>query len=219
MSRAHFFKVRKTVLALALGIATLSATVSALTPGCDDIKRNIQPRIRPNSTVDIVFDPSRTAPPEFVEGMRAAIAELSQKIDGITLRLMPAEDDATVSIIVNVQGNHPKNLGDYAGIGTTGNWLATGVLNIYKDQSACGGLCLDPGNQQEYREAIKWVFMHELLHALGADHSSKANIMYDYFVGVNNRGNRNPDLPCVLPKVQSLLGGGSTPVPDPGTCS
>lgn len=204
---------RPMLAALAMAMACCCAPAIALDQGCDDITRVNQPRIKPNTTVDLVF--GTAAPPAFVAGLQAAVDELNNKIDGIGLRIMPSEGD-NASIIVKVGDTHPKNIGDYAGLGGSDGSMVTGILNIYQNQAVCNGKCFDP-NVAGYGDAIKWVFMHELLHALGADHSQKANVMHPQFSGKNGSGNPAPNLPCVLPKVQSLLSSGATP--GPGTCS
>lgn len=216
MSPASSRRLKRLAITAAIAIGCGAAPAFALDPGCDDITKVNQPRIKPNSTVDVFFNPAIGAPQAFVQGLQGAIAELSGKIDGITLRLVPDENDDNASIIVNVGNTHPTAIGNYSGRLASDGSLATGILNIYQNQASCGGRCLDPA-AANYVDAIKWVFMHELLHALGADHSQKANIMYPDFAGKNGIGNPAANLPCVLPKVQSLLSSGAGPT-TPGTC-
>jgi hypothetical protein len=204
MISSHPKGLRPLLLSLCLMLAS-STAVSALAPGCDDIGKSAQPRIKPNTTVDIVFGAGKSGPPEYAAAMTQAIAELSQQIDGIKLRLVAAEGD-NVSIVVNVESLHPSDVGNYKGYPASDTSLYTGILNIYKDQTggSCNGLCLDPV-APGYQAAIKGVFVHELLHALGADHSGKANVMYREFEGKNNMGNPDMNLPCVLPRLQLIM--------------
>ena len=95
-------KLQTSLVLLCFATVTYSSAVlAALESGCDDIGFDGQPRIQPNTTVDIVFEPSKSAPAAYVTAMNQAIAELSQKIDGIKLQLATVEG-TNASIIVNV---------------------------------------------------------------------------------------------------------------------
>jgi len=215
----------RTIRHFALAFAALTAlhtagyTASPLPSGCDDIQTNAHPRIAPNSTVLLVVPADM--PQEYAAGLSAAIGALNGKVNGINFTQGTTDSEDVASITVSIGGADVSNMGIYSGSAGSNGYLRAGNLHVFPDTRGCGdsasSLCLDPSSPSDYLAAIQAIFLHELLHALGADHSQKANVMYSSFWGVNNTANPNPNLDCVTNQLRTLISV-STP-PPPNTCS
>jgi len=191
----------------------------SLAPGCDDIATNAHPRIEPGSTVAVVVPAN--VPTAFRNGLTSAINQLNGAVNGIRFEQAATEPDEGGSINLTYGGaNVGGEMGYYKGSKGSNGYLRAGQMHIYPDTIGCrddSSICLDPSNQAAYQAAIEFVFLHELLHALGADHSTKSNVMYKSFWGVNNTDNANPNLDCVKQRMRTLLGLNGSP-PPPYTC-
>jgi hypothetical protein len=199
-------------LGLLINGLLMSSIAVAQNEACSDITLLDRAVIRPGTNVRIYI---RGGEPSGAQGVtQAAIWKINGMINLVTFSINsnspPPTSDKTPRIEITFNNNLTTVAGQYIGnydLNDPHKTLTRGELNLGMGVRGCNPgnmseLCYNP-SEAGYREAVESTLIHELLHSLRLSESSLQNVM-GRFAGVNNRGNSNLNIDCVIRKGREL---------------
>lgn len=188
----------------ALIMAAIVMPVAAeLTSGCSDITLLSRAGPLQNSTIPVVII---GAEPTTIPGVVSeSLSEISGQIGGVNFALSNSIPTSGPYVTVQFTSITSGPSGEQAKEFNTDGSFKKSAININTsivNSAACGGLCFDPA-VGGYKEAVKSTVQHEVFHVLRLNDSNQANVMGP-FLGKNNNGNSNSNLPCVIQRSTQL---------------
>lgn len=200
----HNFSLKQRAASAVAMVMLVSSVLAQSSSPCSDITYNSRPNIPPNTHVPVIL---ASPEPADASGIVASGLQLiSGQINGITFSVSSSIPASGPYILVDFPSDTTGPSGRYSPLQDSAGNLTVGRVHIYTNVRGCAGgstLCFDPSNKSAYLEALKSTVVHEFLHSLHASDSNMQNVMGP-FTGVNNTGNANMNLDCVLPRLRAI---------------